>query len=604
MGEFLPSCVKPTHYDLRIEPDLEAGTFGGTVSIKLDVTAITASIILNVHQLEIRTTKVQDGEGNPLFVSGTTSDEVYQIFTISLGEPLDRNSKLILCQTFAGVLNTTGVGLHRANIHSESKYIASTMMESTYARTAFPCFDEPHLKATFSVTIVAERYQTCLGNMPIKSEIEVSSKSTVKKMVDLERTPITTSYLVSNVKKVVEFERTTIMSTYLVAFAVGEFNMIERDNYRIPIRAFAPVEYDIEHCHFALGIAVRALNIHEKTFQIKYALPKLDLVAIPGSSGGMENWGLTTLPTCIQLIGPDNTAEDKATSSQMIVHELAHQRLGNLVTMSSWDCVWLKEALSDWAQLYVRGQMTENWEPWQDFIADGYQLGLYSDSSKCIHPLETPFDGINAFGIFFDEITYKKGCAVLRMISHHQGEETFLEGVRHFLKRHAFGICEPADFWKALKDVSGISVASIMDAWTRNEGYPVVSVEEDEKSGTISITQNRFLIHKKEQTVEGDVLFPILLNIQTKDGTIKDTLKARSKTIKIPLDFYKLNADQTGFFRVAYSSARLTKLGDDIGQGMFSVEDRIGLISDTAALAYVGHSNVRTSDLFNLLQNF
>jgi aminopeptidase 2 len=595
--------VKPTHYDLLIEPDLEAGTFEGTVAIKLDVTPTMASIILNVHQLEIRTTEVQDAEGNSVSISGTTSDEALQTFTVSLGNPATANVQLILRLAFAGVLDTTGFGFHRTKVASDSNYMASTLMEPIYARTVFPCFDQPDLKATFSVTIVAERFQTCLGNMPIKSETEVPSRSTVKKLVGFERTPIMTSYLVSTVKKVVEFERTPIMSTYLVAFAVGEFNMIETHQDRIHIRAFAPVEYDIEHCRFALDVAARALRIHEKTFQIDYALPKLDLLAIPGATGGMENWGLTTLPACIQLISPDNTAEDKARSSEMIVHELAHQWFGNLVTMSSWDCFWLKEALSDWAQLHARERMLESWEPLQDFVADGYQLGLLSDSTKFSHPLEIPFDGIKISSVFFDEITYKKGCAILRIISNHLGEETFLEGIRHFLKRYTFGNAKPGDFWEVIKDVSGISVASMMDVWTKNAGYPVISVVEDEKSGTISITQNRFLIDP-ESAGGSDILFPMFLNIQTNYGIIKETLKERSKTIKISLDFYKLNVDQTGFFRVAYSPTRLAKLGGDVGRGTISAEDRIGLVSDTAALVFTGNLNIRTSNFLSLVQNF
>jgi aminopeptidase 2 len=202
-------------------------------------------------------------------------------------------------------------------------------MESRNARMVFPCFDEPDLKATFSVTLVGEKHLTFLGNMPAKSETEIQTKC--------------------GIKKVVEFERTPVMSTYLVAFAIGEFNMIESNIFRVPVRAYTPIGYEIEDCNLALRLTCKALEVFERTFQIQYPLPKLDLLAIPAATAGMENWGLVTLPPAIQCVTNKSSASEKALAISVIFHEMAHQWIGNMITMKSWDNFWIKEGLSEWA---------------------------------------------------------------------------------------------------------------------------------------------------------------------------------------------------------------------------------------------------------------
>jgi len=397
------------------------------------------------------------------------------------------------------------------------------------------------------------------------------------------------------------------MSTYLVAFAVGEFNIIDTKAFRVPIRAYAPKEYDIEHSAYALDIAGMALEILEKTFDSKYTLPKLDLLAVPGSVGGMENWGLITLATDVQIVHPDSSAEVKTVSAQTIVHELAHQWFGNLISIKSWDNSWLKEGLSEWAELKVREQMDLNWEPFQDFATDGLQVALNADAKRFSHPLEIEIDGEIVKRPFFDEIAYKKGCAVLRMLENYLGKKVFLEGIQKYLKEYLFRSTSAEDLWDVLSQVSGKDVVAFMSAWTKNTDFPVLAIEEDEGAGTITVTQNRFhQLVKSDSNLEGkdEPLYNIPLKISTAKGVKLETLTGKSRLISVPFGFYSLNADQTGFYRVAYNPSHIKKLGDDIREGHLSVADRIGLISDTSALVFSLHPTLHTSDLLSLLNNF
>jgi aminopeptidase 2 len=202
----------------------------------------------------------------------------------------------------------------------------------------------------------------------------------------------------------------------------------------------------------------------------------------------------------------------------------------------------------------------------------------------------------------FDAISYSKGSCVLRMISTYLGEDVFLEGVRRYLKKHAYGNTETGDLWASLSDASGKKVEEIMNIWTKHVGYPVVEVTE--KTDSIHLKQNRFLRTGDTKPEEDKVLYPIVLGLRSKDGIDEETIfDTREKDLKVPsLDFFKLNANHTGLFRTSYTPARLEKLGAAAKQGLLSVEDRTGMIADAGALAISGYQ--KTSGVLSLLKGF
>lgn len=583
--ELLPANVVPTHYDLTLEPDLTKFTFNGTVIVDLDVAEDSKSISLHTLELDIHSTKVSS-DGKVISDSPQISyDEKTQVSKIDFSDVIPKGSKAQLEIKFTGQLNDKMAGFYRSTYKKEDGtegILATTQMEATDARRSFPCFDEPALKATFTVTLVADKNLTCLSNMDVASETEAQSG-----------------------KKAVKFNKSPLMSTYLVAFIVGELNYIETNDFRVPVRVYAPPGQDIEHGRFSLNLAAKTLAFYEKVFGIEFPLPKMDQVAIPDfAQGAMENWGLITYRVVDLLLDEKSSgAATKERVAEVVQHELAHQWFGNLVTMDWWEGLWLNEGFATWASWYSCNAFYPEWKVWETFVTDSLQGGLALDSLRSSHPIEVPVKRADEINQIFDAISYMKGSCVLRMVSTYLGEDVFLEGVRKYLKKHAYGNTQTGDLWASLAEVSGKQVEEVMASWTKQIGFPVVSVS-DSGSDSIHVKQNRFLRTGDVKPEEDQVLYPVLLGLRTKEGVDRSLiLDKREADFKVPsTDFFKLNADHTSPYRTSYSPERLAKLGQAAKDGLLSVEDRAGMIADAGALAQSGYQ--KTSGVLSLLKGF
>ncbi|KAF2265569.1 hypothetical protein CC78DRAFT_532246 [Lojkania enalia] len=589
--EVLPANVKPLHYDLALEPDFGKFTYDGKVTIDLDVLEDTASIALNANELKIHSTSVFAGGQLVTNAPEVVHDEDAQTTKIGLKQTIPAGSKASLTMTFTGTLNDNMAGFYRSSFKAadgSATYMATSQMEPTDARRAFPCFDEPALKATFTVTLIADDKMTCLSNMDVASEKTVDSKITGGK------------------RKAVTFNKSPLMSTYLLAFVVGELNYIETNNFRVPVRVYAPKDRDIEHGRFSLELAAKTLAFYEKTFDSEFPLPKMDMIAIPDfSAGAMENWGLVTYRVVDLLIDEKvSGAATKQRVAETVQHELAHQWFGNLVTMDFWDGLWLNEGFATWMSWYSCNVFYPEWKVWEGYVTDNLASALSLDSLRSSHPIEVPVKRADEINQIFDAISYSKGSSVLRMISKYLGEDTFMEGVRRYLKKHAYGNTQTRDLWAALGGASGKDVEKVMDIWTKKVGFPVVTVTENPSTTSIHVKQNRFLRTADVKPEEDQTLYPVFLGLRTKDGIDEDlALFSREGDFKLKdLDFFKLNADHSGLYRTSYSPERLAQLGVAAKKGLLTVEDRAGMISDAGALAASGYQ--KTSGILSLLESF
>ncbi|KAL9083473.1 MAG: hypothetical protein Q9159_005768 [Coniocarpon cinnabarinum] len=587
--EILPSNVKPTHYALTLEPDLVKHTYTGTVVIDLDVNEASSSISFNTVDIDIKKATVHGANGVLSDSPRISRDEDKQTHTVSFDGSLAAGSKARLALDFTGTLNDNMAGFYRSTYKDKTgstKYMATTQMEPTDARRAFPCFDEPALKAGFTVTLIADPGLTCLGNMDVASQKEITSSVTQTQ------------------KQAVTFNTTPPMSTYLLAFIVGELNVIESKDFRIPVRVFAPPDQDINHGKFSVDLAAKTLAFYEKKFDSQFPLPKMDMVAIPDfSAGAMENWGLVTYRVVDVLFDEKTSgAMTKQRVAEVVQHELAHQWFGNLVTMDFWEGLWLNEGFATWMSWFSCNEFYPEWKVWQSYVTDNLAGALSLDSLRSSHPVEVPVKRADEVNQIFDAISYSKGSCVLRMVSKFLGEETFLEGIRRYLKKHAYGNTQTTDLWNALSDASGKNVADVMHVWTREVGYPVLSVTE--QGDNINIKQNRFLRTNDVKPEEDQTLYPVFLALRTKQGVDEEqTLFEREKTLKKPADdFYKLNADHSGTYRTFYPASRLEKLGQAAKSGLLSVEDRAGMIADAGALSASGYQP--SSGTLSLLDGF
>ncbi|PNP55420.1 hypothetical protein THARTR1_04250 [Trichoderma harzianum] len=591
--ELLPANVVPRHYHLTVEPDFEKLTYNGSVVIDLDVAETSNSISLHTLELDIHGAKLSSGGQAVSATPAITYDETTQVTKFDLGgsHTLAKDTKVQLEIDFTGQLNDKMAGFYRSTYKrpdGSEGILASTQMEPTDARRAFPCFDEPALKAKFTVTLVADKNLTCLSNMDVASETEVQSKIT------------------GGTRKAVHFNPSPLMSTYLVAFVVGELNYIESRDFRVPVRVYAPPGQDIEHGRFSVDLAAKTLAFYEKAFGVDFPLPKMDQVAIPDfAQGAMENWGLVTYRVVDLML--DEKASGAATKqrvAEVVQHELAHQWFGNLVTMDWWEGLWLNEGFATWASWYSCNIFYPEWRVWQTYVTDDLQSALSLDSLRSSHPIEVPVKRADEINQIFDAISYSKGSCVLRMISTYLGEDKFLEGVRKYLNKYAYGNTQTSDLWDSLAEVSGKPVHEVMTAWTKKVGYPVLTVTEKEGESSIHVKQNRFLRTGDVKPEEDTTLYPVFLGLKTKDGVDETiALKEREQEFKVPsTDFFKLNANHTGIYRTLYSPSRLEKLGKAAKEGLLSTEDRTGMIADAAALSSSGYG--KTSGVLNLLKGF
>ncbi|CAM1502388.1 Fc.00g043720.m01.CDS01 [Cosmosporella sp. VM-42] len=589
--QVLPTNVKPVHYDLTLEPNFETFEYEGTVVIDFDVVDDTTSIALNTVDLTIHETTVEASGATVSSSPRLEYNKDTQTTTISFEQAIAAGQKARLTQRFTGILNDDMAGFYRSSYKGadgQEKYLATTQFEATDARRCFPCLDEPALKATFTVTLIADHDLVCLSNMDVASQKDVNSKITDKK------------------RKAITYNKTPIMSTYLLAFIIGDLQVYETNKFRVPIKVYCTPDQNIEHAVFSAELAARTLDFYEAQFGSKYPLPKMDMVAVPDfAAGAMENWGLITYRVVDLLLDEKtSSATTKKRVAEVVQHELAHQWFGNLVTMDFWDGLWLKEGFATWMSWYSSNAFYPEWRVWDGYVIDDLRSALGLDSLRSSHPIEVPVKRADEVNQIFDAISYQKGSCVLRMLSIYLGEDIFLEGIRRYLARHAYGNTQTSDLWAALSEASGKDVERVAGIWTRKVGFPVVAVTEDEANSSIHVKQNRFLRTADVKPEEDEVLYPVFLNLRTKDGLQDDlALNTREADFKVSdFDFFKINSGHSGIYRTSYTTERLRKLGQNAKAGLLGVEDRAGMIADAGALAQAGYQ--KTSGLLSLLQGF
>jgi len=366
----LPTKVVPIHYSITIKPEIENFTFSANESIQVNVREATNWIVLNSLDIEIKEAVfVSNNQEQIATKIDINKKNEIAIITFENELPLG-NGNLNLC--FTGEINDLMKGFYRSkykNENGEIRYGCTTQFESTYARRAFPCWDEPAHKATFEITLIAPKDRVVLSNMPIEKE---------------------TDYEHDKNKRVVKFQKSPIMSTYLVAYIIGEYEFIHsKSKNGTDIKVYT-LPNKTDQVKFSLDVAVKSLDFYEEYFKIPYPLPKLDLIAIPDfEAGAMENYGLLTYRETCLLYDPSNTSISvKRYVAVVIAHEIAHQWFGNLVTMEWWTHLWLNEGFARFMQYLTADAILPEFKIWERFITDSYQIALELDAYESSHPIE------------------------------------------------------------------------------------------------------------------------------------------------------------------------------------------------------------------------
>ena len=547
----LPRSVIPSHYAITLEPDLEAATFTGSVVIDVEVVKPVMEIVLNAIELEIVTAEVDLGMEQR--VPNVTLDADSERLTLGLDYSIPVGPASIKI-SFTGILNDQLHGFYRSTYtapNGESKTIATTQFEATDARRAFPCWDEPDLKATYTVTLVVDD-----GLLAVSNSAEIARRT------------------LDSGKIKVEFARSMKMSTYLVAFIVGDLEATEPvDVDGIPLRIIAPPG-NMHLTPFALDVGAHALKYFSQYYDIPYPGDKLDMIAIPDFAwGAMENFGCITYRETALLLDKANATQAEMTRvADVIAHEIAHMWFGDLVTMKWWNGIWLNEAFATFAEIKCVDAFEPAWDRWLSF-ASSRASSQETDALAATRPIEIEVASPEEANAMFDVLTYEKGSSVLRMLEQYLGEESFKAGVTRYLKTHAYGNTETADLWAALEAESGEPVGEIMDTWIFQGGYPRIVVEQTDDG--VSLSQQPFRLIGEG---EGSWKIPVLY--RTSEGTNKTLVADGAVAIEADGSVI-VNAGGEGFYRVAYDAELLPSVMDSFSD--LEGTERFAVISDAVA---------------------
>ncbi|XP_055517309.1 aminopeptidase Ey-like isoform X2 [Leucoraja erinacea] len=491
----LPTSLQPLHYQVSLWPRLEpeAGSplryfFTGSCSVLFHCQQATDMILLHSNQLTRHgpeLTRVWDQNEKLLTVKNNWLEKDTQYLVIILAAPLTAGKNYSLFIEFEGPLADDLKGFYRSQYKDETgqtRIIATTQMQPTDARKAFPCFDEPAMKATFTISLLHEPKNTALSNMPILE----NKNLTINNVVWTNTT----------------FETTPKMSTYLLAFIVCDFGYIEQATDKPLIRIWARKQAINEgQGNYALNVTGPILTFFAKYYRVAYPLPKSDQIALPDfNAGAMENWGLVTYRETALLYDPKVSSNgNKERVVKVIAHELAHQWFGNLVTVKWWNDLWLNEGFASYVEYLGADFVEPKWNVKDLTVLDDVYRVFAIDALASSHPLSSKEDEVNTpaeINELFDAITYSKGAAVLRMLSDFLTEPIFVNGLSSYLTEFSYGNTVYDDLFDHLQKAAEGNVTlpntvhEIMSRWTLQMGFPVVTID----TITGIVKQNHFLL--------------------------------------------------------------------------------------------------------------
>ncbi|XP_064549574.1 aminopeptidase N [Drosophila montana] len=555
----LPRSIQPLKYNITLEPQMSGNfSFTGSVQIRVLVLEDCYNITMHTEDLNITRNDVAVYRALPSGKDEWKSESLRihkqyligakQFFVIQLYDKLHRGSEYVVHIRFSGIIKDYLQGFYRSSymMYNETRWVASTQFQATDARRAFPCFDEPALKANFTLHIARPRNMTTISNMPI---IHSNNHESLP------------GYVWDH------FAESLPMSTYLVAYAISDFSHMSSGNFSVWARADA-----IQTAEYALSVGPKILEFLQTYFGVAFPLPKIDMIALPEfQAGAMENWGLITFRETAMLYDKGvATASNKQRVASVVGHELAHQWFGNLVTPSWWSDIWLNEGFASYMEYLTANAVAPEWKLLDEFVVNELQTVFQLDALATTHKISQEVGNPQEIFQLFDRISYAKGSTVIRMMSHFLTDAVFRGGLSKYLQKMAYKSATQDDLWRFLTDeakTSGLldsstSVKAIMDTWTLQAGFPVVKISRHPNSDAVRLEQVRF-VYGNRSKIDDRPLWWIPITYTTADelnfeNTRPTTWMPRTKTYELEnrnlstAKWFIFNIQQTGYYRVNY----------------------------------------------------
>jgi len=556
----LPKAVRPLHVDLALDLDPARDDFDGRAAITLRVDEAQPAIVLHAEQLDARQARLG---GRALTVRADAERNTWTL-TPEDGLPVAAGEHRLEI-AYRGRIATSGEGLFRVEhrVGGRPERMLATQLEAISARRVLPLFDEPVFRSSFALTVRAPSGYEVLSNTPRTASRRVGDAVEHR------------------------FARTPAMPSYLLAVAVGRFERLEGRSGRVPLAIVFPPGKR-EQARFAMAATRQLLPYFEHYFGQPYALPKLDQLAVPGTrQGAMEDWGLISYVEDLLLYDPATSQPwQRQLVFEIVAHEIAHQWFGNLVSVASWNEIWLNEAFATWMQ----NKATEHFHPeWQNALQTRRSLDatMDRDATAATRAIRSgPVGEASVFAVF-DNITYDKGGAVLTMLEQWVGADTLRRGLRGYMAERRMQPATAGDLWSHIGRAAGRPVADVAGSWTDQPGLPLVGVSARCEGGAtqVTLTQSRFTL--------GEALPPAQWRIPVRlaRGGERHTvlLDGPEARLRLPgCDDRPLlaNAGGLGYYRVDHDALLRERLHRALPR--LPAADRAALLSDSYALARAG----------------
>ncbi len=577
----LPRDVRPTHYEIAVTPHAESLTFDGRVAIALDVLQATDRIVLNAVGMRFSWAHIHSTRSKRAYADPKVSvDEAAQTATFTFSNPLEPGSYLLTME-YAGTIGTQANGLFAIDYVTKAgeKRALYTQFENSDARKFIPSWDEPNYKATFDLTVTVPSAQMAVSNMPISQ----------------------TEDLGDGISRV-SFATSPKMSTYLLFFGLGEFDRATAKSDGVEFGVITQKGL-VSQAQFALDSAQTVLREYNDYFGVAYPLPKLDNIASPGRSqffGAMENWGAIFTFEHGLLVDPAfSTQSDKQRIFGTAAHEIAHQWFGDLVTMQWWDDLWLNEGFATW----MAGRTTKKLHPeWKSELGavGSREYAMSSDAIASTHPVVQKIESVEQASQAFDSITYSKGSAVINMLENYVGADAWRDGVRRYMKAHAYSNTRSDDLWQAVEAAAGKPITAIAHDFTLQPGVPMITLDEvscENDQTTIKLSQGEFT---KDRPDKKPLRWRVPVIAQTLGNEpVRALIEGGAGSMQLPgCSAVLLNAGQSGYYRSRYSPTAFAALRD--GFAKLAPIDQLGLMGNTSALGMTGLQPA--SDILDLIK--
>ncbi len=565
----LPLLAVPRRYALTLDVDPRGERFSGSARILVDVPGPTHHVVLHARGLAIASARAVQGDtirAARAEVRTPKGSRHPDELVLTFDDPL-APGQAALEIAYAAAFDGELVGAYKV-VEKGSPYVF-TQFEATYARRAFPCFDEPALKTPYDVTLRVPRGMVAIANAPETKREE--SGDTV----------------------VFSFAPTPPIPSYLVAFGVGDLETRARTTKDgVPIR-LVTVKGKTGLGDLALEATYELNKRLEAYFGIEHPYPKLDIVAVPDfAAGAMENPGFITFREELLLLGPAKSSlRARRAQASVIAHELAHQWFGNLVTAAWWDELWLNEGFASWMEDVAVDAWQPGFNAHLEATADAAGvMGL--DALASARAIRQPVTNTDEASEAFDGITYTKGASVLGMLEGWLGKEPFQRGVRDYLRKNAWGAARSQDLFGALEAASGKKVAQVAQTFTDRPGVPEIRGKLTCQGATYHVEFNQGVwrpLGVRAQDLQRVWNTPVCVRTSLgKTPTCVEMSAGAPALLAGPgcPTFYYPNAAQNGYYRVSLEATDWRKVFANLGA--LSVEERVGVLANLLAEVRAG----------------